>query len=108
MQTSTSTRLLTRIIAYGTVITTEQDDQHPWWIKSDGLYKVGETIEEIAASENLSKKSIFHLIDLAFLAPDIVKSVLQGEQPTGLTTEYLRRFNVPSNWSTQREIFSTL
>lgn len=79
-------------------------------VKANKYYKAlksGKTIEEIAASENLSKKRILHLIDMAFLAPDIVKSILQGEQPTGLTTEYLRRFNVPSSWTTQREIFST-
>ena len=80
-------------------------------VKANDYYnalKSGETIEEIAANENLSKKRILHLIDMAFLAPDIVKLILQGEQPTGLTTEYLRRFNVPSSWTTQREIFSTL
>lgn len=80
-------------------------------IKANDYYKAlksGKTIEEIAARENLSKKRVIHLIDMAFIAPDIVKFILQGEQPTGLTTEYLRRFNVPSNWCTQREIFSTL
>lgn len=80
-------------------------------VKANQYYKAlksGDTIEQIEAREMLSKKRILHLIDMAFLAPDIVKSILQGEQPVGLTTEYLRRFNVPSNWSEQREIFSTL
>lgn len=70
--------------------------------------KQGRTFEEIAASENLSKRRILQVIDLAFLAPDIVKSIMQGDQPIGLTAKWLGRHPLPSDWHTQRRIVATL
>lgn len=43
--------------------------------------KAGETFSEIAASEDTSNRRIQQLIGLAFLAPDIVRDVLEGRQP---------------------------
>ena len=48
------------------------------------------------------------MIDLAFLAPDIVRAILEGRQPTGLTSDWLLRHALPSNWSWQREVLATL
>jgi site-specific DNA recombinase len=66
--------------------------------------KQGETFEEIAASENLSKRRILQVIDLAFLAPDIVTSILQGDRPVGLTARWLGQNPLPSDWQAQRRI----
>ena len=51
--------------------------------------KRGASFEEIAASESLSKRRILQVIDLAFLAPDIAKSIIHGDQPIGLTAKWL-------------------
>ncbi|MCI5074006.1 recombinase family protein [Oricola sp.] len=70
--------------------------------------KHGQTFEEIAASESLSKRRILQVIDLAFLAPDIVKSIMQGDQPIGLTAKRLGQNPLPSDWQAQRRIVATL
>jgi len=70
--------------------------------------KNGQTFEQIAASENLSKRRIMQVIDLAFLAPDIVKLIFQGDQPLGLTAKWLGINPLPSDWQAQRRIVAAL
>lgn len=70
--------------------------------------KQGQTFDDIAASQSLSKRRILQIIDLAFLAPDIVRSIVQGEQPTELTSEWLQRNVLPLDWQAQRRIVATL
>jgi len=48
------------------------------------------------------------MIDLAFLAPDIVRSIIEGRQPIGLTSGWLLRHDLPSDWDRQRAIVATL
>ena len=53
--------------------------------------------------EGLTVRYVGRLIRLAFLAPDIVESVVEGRQPTTLTAEALtRRIELPLSWSAQR------
>ena len=68
----------------------------------------GETFAEIAATEKASKRRIQQMIGLAFLAPDIVRDVLEGNQPLGLTSEWLLRHDLPFDWTEQRAIIATL
>jgi site-specific DNA recombinase len=43
------------------------------------------------------------LIRLAFLAPDIVESIVEGRQPTSLTAEAVtRRIELPLEWRPQK------
>ncbi len=72
------------------------------------LIRAGKTYAEIAAAEGVSKHRIQKLIDLAFVAPDVVRDVFAGSQPTLLTSEWLLRNPVPAIWTDQRDIFSTL
>ena len=47
------------------------------------------------------------LIRLAFLAPDIVESIVEGRHPTTLTAEVLtRRIELPLSWCTQRTVLN--
>lgn len=41
----------------------------------------------VATSENLSKRRVLKAIDLAFMAPDIVRSVRQGDLRVGLAAK---------------------
>ncbi len=70
--------------------------------------KCGKTFSEIAEAECISKRRIQHLIELAFLAPDIVRRIHEGQQPVGLTSEFLLRNEIPIGWREQRELFATL
>lgn len=70
--------------------------------------KHGRTIEEMAAAEKVSTRRIRQLIDLAFLAPDIVKSIVQGSQPAGLNCEWLLRNPFSADWQEQRRAVAGL
>jgi len=72
------------------------------------LVHSGKTFGEISEAEGVSKRRIQHLIELAFLAPDIIRSVHEGKQPTGLTSEWLKRHAFSPIWSEQREQFIAL
>jgi site-specific DNA recombinase len=61
------------------------------------------SLAAIAAREGLNVRYVGRLIRLAFLAPDIVGSIVEGRQPTTLTTEALtRRIELPLSWCAQR------
>ena len=61
------------------------------------------SLAEIAAREGLGVRYISRVIRLAFLAPEIVESIVEGWQPTTLTAEALtRRIELPLSWCSQR------
>jgi len=61
------------------------------------------SLAAIAARERLAVRYVGRLIRLAFLAPEIVESIVEGRQPTTLTTEALtRRIELPLSWCSQR------
>lgn len=61
--------------------------------------------EELAIRERVSGQYVSRVIQLAFLAPDIVNAIERGEQPDGLTVETLQRqVPLPMRWSDQRKV----
>ncbi len=72
------------------------------------MVRSGHTYAEIAKVEGVSRDRIQKLIELAFLAPDVIRDVYEGSQPTGLTTEWLLRHAFPTVWHDQREMFRPL
>ena len=59
---------------------------------------------EIAKKEAIaSDRYVMRLLNLRFLAPDIIERILKGTQPKGLTVEKLTNINTPI-WSEQRSI----
>ncbi len=72
------------------------------------LVRSGKTYAEIAKVEGVSNDRIQKLIELAFLAPDVIRDVYEGSQPLGLTTEWLLRHAFPTVWHDQREMFRHL
>jgi site-specific DNA recombinase len=61
------------------------------------------SLAAIAAREGLAVRYVGRLIRLAFLAPEIVESIVEGLQPTALTTEALtRRIELPLSWCSQK------
>ena len=73
-----------------------------------GQLKAGRTYAEIAQSAGTSTRRVQQMIDLAFLAPDIVRAISEGRQPVGLTSDWLLRHDLPSDWDRQRAIVATL
>ena len=61
------------------------------------------SLAEIAAREGLAVRYVGRLIRLAFLAPDIVESIVEGRQPPSLTAEAVtRHIEIPLEWRAQR------
>ena len=67
----------------------------------------GSTFEEIAEAENLTVRRVLQVIELAFIAPDIVKAIVRGEQPVELTARWLGQNPLPSDWQTQRQVVAS-
>jgi len=63
------------------------------------------TAADIARSEGLTRSHVSRVIRLAFLAPDIVQAILDGNAPPDLTAErLLKRTDLPLDWVDQRQL----
>ena len=47
---------------------------------------------------------VMRMLQLANLAPDIVKAIWENRQPVSLTLDKLRR-GIPDSWEEQRKLF---
>ncbi|PSL14822.1 recombinase family protein [Shimia abyssi] len=68
----------------------------------------GKSFPEIAEVENVSTRRVQGIAGLALLAPDILDAITLGEQPGGLTTDYLIKTRFSAVWSEQRTQFAAL
>ncbi len=78
---------------------------HRWFDEiSTGKAK---SLAETAAREGLVVRYVGRVIRLAFLAPDVVESIVEGRQPTGLTAEALtRHIEMPHEWRSQKTVLN--
>ena len=63
-----------------------------------------ESVSDLAREIGLDVSFAARLLRLTLLAPDIVESVLMGEEPSGLSLTMLTKQS-PSSWSEQRALF---
>lgn len=68
----------------------------------------GKSFTEIAASDAVSANTVQRMITLAFLAPDIVRDILQGKQPVALTSDWFLRQTLPSDFEEQRALIRSI
>jgi len=68
--------------------------------------KRGETFAEIAAREGTSRRRVQDVVDLAFLAPDLLKQIIAGTLPMYVTSDFLIKQGVPGRWSDQRDLMA--
>ena len=68
----------------------------------------GKSLADIAAEESKPTTYIASMLDFAFLAPELVKQCLAGRQPAGLTTNWLRRHDLPLDWAQQQRMLAQL
>jgi hypothetical protein len=64
--------------------------------------KAGASMQAIADREGVTQRRVAHLVDLAFLAPDLVRSIVEGRQPPTLTADRLIKARHRMLWSDQR------
>lgn len=63
------------------------------------------TMQQIADEEKLTGSYISRVMQLAFLAPDIVKAIMIGKQPERITVDYLmQQLPLPIDWKEQRKV----
>lgn len=67
------------------------------------IQQEGVTIKDIASTENTTPRYVRRLLQLAWLAPDIMEAILDGKQPAGLTLEPFRA-DQPVAWQAQRAL----
>jgi site-specific DNA recombinase len=62
------------------------------------------SVKEIANKEKIFDTEVTRVLPLAFLAPEIVKDILEGHQPESLTVRGLARLNpLPTDWQEQKK-----
>ena len=60
---------------------------------------------EIASKEGVDKSYVSRVVNLAFLAPDIIESIISGRQPADLNVEKLtKRIDLPLDWVQQHQL----
>ena len=65
--------------------------------------RAGRSMEAIAKEEKIGRTYVSRVVKLAFLAPDIVETIIDGRQPQDLKIKTLFR-NLPMDWAEQRRI----
>lgn len=66
------------------------------------------SISDLAREEGLRPTTVARLLRLNRLAPDVIESVMAGEQPSRLTLYWLQRHDIPAQWSRQRAALNGL
>ncbi|MBO6676911.1 MAG: recombinase family protein [Rhizobiales bacterium] len=75
---------------------------HRWWQAM--VTGKASSITDLAARERVDPSEVSRTITLAFLAPDIVRAILNGTQPPSLSPDALRRARpLPADWEQQRK-----
>jgi site-specific DNA recombinase len=55
----------------------------------------------------VDKSYVSRVVNLAFLAPDIIESIISGHQPADLNVEKLmKRTDLPLDWVQQRQLLT--
>jgi site-specific DNA recombinase len=60
----------------------------------------------LAEAEGLTQTGLHRFIRLAYLAPDLMREILEGRQRPGLSLDQLCRAELPLSWEAQRRLFS--
>jgi DNA invertase Pin-like site-specific DNA recombinase len=69
------------------------------------LERDGKSLDELAREDGCSRPYVSSMIRLAYLAPSITQSILQGTQPAQLTLADLMQRDIPVHWAEQRQAF---
>ncbi len=62
------------------------------------------TLKALAQREGLARSYVMRVLRLSFLAPDLIKAILNGQQPPEFTLEPFRH-PIPLVWTVQRKFF---
>lgn len=77
---------------------------YAWW---DEIRSGKATFKDIVKRESLSRRFVAIHLDLAFLAPDLMSSIVGGQQSVSLSAQDLRSTQVPPEWDKQRTLIGS-
>jgi len=62
------------------------------------------SIKDLSEKENVDRGNVSRILPLAFLAPTIIRDILQGKHPADMTPDSLQRStpNLPMDWDEQK------
>ena len=72
------------------------------------LIIAGKSFADIPEATGVSRRRVQLVTELALLSPKILENIATGEQPDGLTTDYLIKTRFSAVWSEQRQQFAAL
>jgi hypothetical protein len=64
------------------------------------------SLRELAERDGITRRYVRRLVDLAFLSPELVESILHGRQPVELTATRLTELDLPLDWTDQRSLLA--
>ena len=67
----------------------------------------GDSFQAIADDNGLSVKRVQQILEFAFLSPSTVRLVIEGRQPSFLTTDWCLKNEIPADWNAQDVLFRT-
>ena len=73
-----------------------------------GAVKSGKSFAQIATRAAITTDRVRSVIDLAFLAPDIIEQIVRGKLPLHMTSDFLIKTGIPSDWNAQREMLANV
>src|SRR5947209_18081721 len=65
------------------------------------------SLRELAERDGITRRYVRRLVDLAFLSPELVEAILQGQQPVELTITRLTELELPLAWTDQRSLLAS-
>ena len=75
----------------------------------DRLERGGDVgLHDLAREDRCTRPYVSSMIRLAYLAPDIIEAILQGNQPVRLSLADLTERHIPLDWKQQRRTFGFL
>jgi len=70
--------------------------------------KSGKSFAQIAKLAGVTTDRVRSVIDLAFLSPDIIEQTVSGKLPLHMTSDFLIKTGIPSDWNAQREMLANV
>jgi hypothetical protein len=86
---------------------TKKSKENVKWSKPTGKHghESGKKIPDERNKVQEESKQATLIMDLAFLAPDIIESIIAGRQPADLNVEKLtKRIDLPLEWAQQHRL----
>jgi DNA invertase Pin-like site-specific DNA recombinase len=65
------------------------------------------SLQALAERDGITRRYIRRLVGLAFLSPELVEAILQGQQPIELTATRLTELDLPLDWTEQRRLLAS-